>query len=108
LPKVVILRNVEHEGLIRSRLRGAAYASAPILVFLDTHTEVNIGWLEPLVAPVVKNYKVDMIPAVGKSTPCSRSQQVQVTWLCNFFACHFRFSFLLSCCSLCILFFFIF
>ena len=53
LPSVTLLRNQQRQGLIRSRLRGADAARAPVLVFLDAHTEVNVGWLEPLLAELV-------------------------------------------------------
>ena len=49
---VRIVRTGERLGLIRARLLGARASSAPILTFLDSHVEVNYGWLPPLLRPI--------------------------------------------------------
>ncbi|XP_046556794.1 putative polypeptide N-acetylgalactosaminyltransferase 9 [Haliotis rubra] len=52
---VKILRTGQREGLIRARLLGYKHATAPVLVFLDSHIECFPGWLEPLLDRIAEN-----------------------------------------------------
>ncbi len=64
LPKTRVIRLPKREGLIRTRLAGAREAKAEILIFFDSHIEVNINWLPPLIEPIALNYKTSVCPFI--------------------------------------------
>lgn len=64
LPKVVLLRLPKREGIVGARLRGAGLALGDILVFLDSHCEVNYGWLEPLLARIAEDQRHVVTPDI--------------------------------------------
>uniref|UniRef100_A0A3P9GY61 Polypeptide N-acetylgalactosaminyltransferase n=1 Tax=Oryzias latipes TaxID=8090 RepID=A0A3P9GY61_ORYLA len=64
IPKVRCLRNSRREGLIRSRVKGANSASAPILTFLDSHCEVNTDWLQPMIQRVKEDHTRVVSPII--------------------------------------------
>ncbi|XP_076349040.1 polypeptide N-acetylgalactosaminyltransferase 1-like [Tachypleus tridentatus] len=60
--KIKLLRMSEHRGVVRARLAGAKIATGDVLVFLDSHCEANIMWLEPLLQRIKENRKVVLCP----------------------------------------------
>ncbi|CAJ1432879.1 unnamed protein product [Effrenium voratum] len=47
-PKVQVHRNEKRQGLIRSKVIGAALISSPVIVFMEPHCVVSKQWMEPL------------------------------------------------------------
>ncbi|CAF0724495.1 unnamed protein product [Rotaria sp. Silwood1] len=64
LGKVIIIRQSKREGLIRSRLAGAAAVKGDVIVFLDSHIEATEGWLEPLLDPISQNRTTVVTPVI--------------------------------------------
>lgn len=59
-----VLRQNKREGLIRSRLLGAAAVKGDVIVFLDSHIEATEGWLEPLLDPISQNRTTVVTPVI--------------------------------------------
>lgn len=64
LRKVSVLRQKKREGLIRSRLAGAAAVKGDIIVFLDSHIEATEGWLDSLIEPIYLNRTTVVTPVI--------------------------------------------
>ncbi|KAH0516198.1 Polypeptide N-acetylgalactosaminyltransferase-like 6 [Microtus ochrogaster] len=62
--KVRIVRTKKREGLIRTRLLGASVARGEVLTFLDSHCEVNVNWLPPLLNQIALNHKTIVCPMI--------------------------------------------
>ncbi|XP_075905255.1 polypeptide N-acetylgalactosaminyltransferase 11 isoform X1 [Nelusetta ayraudi] len=62
--KVRLVRNPRREGLIRGRMIGASHASGQVLVFLDSHCEVNRAWLQPLLALIQQDRRTVVCPVI--------------------------------------------
>ena len=54
---------------MKARILGAANAKGPVLVVMDSHVEVGLGWLPPLLDPIVKDPKTVTMPGVETIKP---------------------------------------
>ncbi|XP_046388903.1 polypeptide N-acetylgalactosaminyltransferase 16-like [Ischnura elegans] len=66
ISKVKVIRNERTEGVAQSRVRGAQEAEGEVLIFMDSHCEVNVGWMEPLVELVTAVPKALVSPALDR------------------------------------------
>ncbi|CDW56502.1 polypeptide N acetylgalactosaminyltransferase [Trichuris trichiura] len=62
--KVKFHRTARREGLIRARNIGAYLATAEVLLFLDSHCEVNEEWLQPLLARLQSHPETIVSPVI--------------------------------------------
>ncbi|XP_019879410.2 polypeptide N-acetylgalactosaminyltransferase 35A [Aethina tumida] len=69
LNKVKLLKPEKREGLIRARMIGAHEAEGDVLIFLDSHIEVNVGWCEPLLARIKENNTFVAMPIIDIINP---------------------------------------
>lgn len=67
--KIRIIRNDKREGLIRSRVYGARKAKGDVLLFLDSHVEANVGYIEPLLNRIKDERRVLAIPLIDIISP---------------------------------------
>ncbi|XP_050725170.1 polypeptide N-acetylgalactosaminyltransferase 35A-like isoform X2 [Eriocheir sinensis] len=67
--KIHLLKTPQREGLIRARVFGARQAVGQVLVFLDSHVEVNEGWMEPLLARVGEDSHHVVTPIIDVISP---------------------------------------
>ena len=71
LPKVVLKRMQSRQGLMATRTEGAREASGDVVTFLDSHIEVNQGWVEPLLARIKEDRRHVVMPIIDSIDPDS-------------------------------------
>ncbi|XP_022102323.1 polypeptide N-acetylgalactosaminyltransferase 13-like [Acanthaster planci] len=64
--RIRLLRSPERVGLIRARMLGVDAMKGEIITFLDSHVEVMVGWLEPLLARVAADRTRVVLPVVDE------------------------------------------
>ena len=63
--KVRLIQVKDRMGANKCRQMGAEEAEGDVLVFLDSHVEVNEGWLEPLLVEIKEDPKVKCLTMKG-------------------------------------------
>ncbi|XP_019763497.2 polypeptide N-acetylgalactosaminyltransferase 35A [Dendroctonus ponderosae] len=66
---VKLFRTEKREGLIRARIFGARQAKGEVLIYLDSHIEVNQGWIQPLLAAIKKDKTNVVMPIIDIINP---------------------------------------
>jgi polypeptide N-acetylgalactosaminyltransferase len=69
LPKVRIIKSHRRLGLMQARVLGCVNAKGPVLIVMDSHVEVGVGWLPPLLDPIAKNPKTVTLPGIERLQP---------------------------------------
>eukprot|EP00730_Choanoeca_flexa_P005569 TRINITY_DN11979_c1_g1_i1.p1 TRINITY_DN11979_c1_g1~~TRINITY_DN11979_c1_g1_i1.p1 ORF type:complete len:686 (+),score=139.57 TRINITY_DN11979_c1_g1_i1:96-2153(+) len=64
--KVKLVRSPQRLGLIRARLLGADHATGEYMIFLDSHCEANLGWIEPLLAWMAEDKRRVVCPSIDR------------------------------------------
>ncbi|XP_074125696.1 LOW QUALITY PROTEIN: putative polypeptide N-acetylgalactosaminyltransferase 8 [Sminthopsis crassicaudata] len=61
-----LIRHTKRQGLTQARISGWKAAKADVVIILDAHVEVNVGWAEPILARIQEDRTVIVSPSLGK------------------------------------------
>ncbi|CAK9291983.1 unnamed protein product [Gordionus sp. m RMFG-2023] len=61
---VKMYRSEKRIGLIKAKIEGARKSTGDILIFLDAHCEVNVGWIEPLLQRIKDKRNAVLCPFI--------------------------------------------
>ncbi|OAD62591.1 Polypeptide N-acetylgalactosaminyltransferase 35A, partial [Eufriesea mexicana] len=67
--KVKFFKTEKREGLIRARMFGSRKATGQVLIFLDSHIEVNKKWIEPLLSRIAYSKTITVMPVIDIINP---------------------------------------
>ncbi|XP_076442850.1 polypeptide N-acetylgalactosaminyltransferase 13-like [Babylonia areolata] len=95
---VRLLRMPAREGLIRTRMKGWAESKGEVVVFFDSHMEVNIDWLQPLLTEIRKDSRtvpmavLDYVDRLTLEYKFRESEVIRYgfNWQLIFFETYFR------------------
>ncbi|XP_010770373.1 ephrin type-A receptor 3 [Notothenia coriiceps] len=89
--EIILVDDYSDNRLMRSRVRGADAAVAPVLTFLDSHCECNDHWLEPLLERVAEDKSRVVSPIIDvinmDNFQCGTTYDLFSVWFGRF-CCH--------------------
>lgn len=76
---VRIVRNPTRQGVVRSKIIGAAAATGIVYMFMDAHMKPEVGWLSPILRLINTNYKRIVSPVLVNLNPDTWVNDVTAT-----------------------------
>ena len=61
-PKIKLFRSSKRIANIQGQILGSRKATGEVLIFMDSHVEVGINWLPPLLHPIALNFRAVVQP----------------------------------------------
>ena len=61
MPRIRLIRATKRLGIMRARILGADESTGDVIIFMDSHSEMNSGWIEPLLNRIRNGTCTDFI-----------------------------------------------